>query len=61
MLMRRSGTRQGSGAARDPGNPGAPGARSGLRADRQASAEEQVLQSAAEVEQVKASLCCLLF
>ena len=53
MLLQRTGTRQGSEAARDPGSPGALGARWGLHADRQASAEEQMLQSAVEAEQVR--------
>ena len=52
LLLQRREPRQGPEAARDPGSPGAPGARWGLRADRQASAEEQTLQSAVEAEQV---------
>lgn len=58
MLLQRRGPRQGSEAARAPGSPGAPGARWGLRADRQASAEEQTLQSAVEAEQVRVSSFC---
>ena len=52
LLLQRRERPQGPEAARDPGSPGAPGARWGLRAARQASAEEQMLQSAVEAEQV---------
>lgn len=57
MLLQRREPRQHPEGVRDPGAPGAPGARWGLRADRQASAEEQTLQSAVEAEQVKMFSC----